>query len=364
MVEQKNIPISSPSVGEQELRNISEAVSSGMLAFGSFQDKFIASLAHFHKVESSQVVLVSNGTVALHLALATLRIGDGDEVIIPATSFVATLNAVLYTGATPVFVDVEPSSWGIDVEKIEAAITDKTKAIIPVHLYGNPCYIDRVVSIAFKHGLAVIEDNAESLGATYKGQLTGTFGDCSTFSFYGNKIITTGEGGALIFKDSDMANRAKILASHGMSPQRRYYHEEVGFNYRMTNMQAAIGCAQMERIDEILEKREMIRRSYDANLNCGSPTIFSKDGDMTTVNWLYSIFVNDPAVLEERLREFNIDSRRMFTPLHRLPYVGSNELFQNAEFLFNKGLSLPTYIDLDEGDILRVCDIVNAYESS
>lgn len=364
MNERKFIPVSCPSVGEDELRNINDAVSSGMLAFGSYKDKFTESLAKFHGVEPSNVVLVSNGTVALHLALVTLQIGEGDEVIIPATSFVATLNAVLYTGATPILVDVEPSSWGIDVEKIVEVITNKTKAIIPVHLYGNPCYIDSVIKIADKHGLSVIEDNAEALGAKYKDQLTGTFGDCSTFSFYGNKIISTGEGGALIFKDYNMASRAKLLASHSMSPQRRYYHEEVGFNYRMTNMQAAIGSAQIDRIDEFLVKREMIRKTYDANLDYKLRNVFNDDDDMNSVNWLYSLFVNDPASLEERLREANIDSRRMFTPFNRLPYINDNKFFKNAEFLFDRGLSLPTYIDIEEKDILRVCDIVNSHAPS
>lgn len=356
-----SIPISKPSVGEAEVENVEAAVNSGMLAFGTYQEEFITRLARFHDVDSRNVVLVSNGTVALHLALATLKIGKGDEVIIPATSFVATLNAVLYTGATPVFVDIEPASWGIDVNKIEAAISDKTKAIIPVHLYGNPCYIAEIINLANRRGIKVIEDNAESLGASVKGQLTGTFGDCGTYSFYGNKVITTGEGGAIIFRSEKLAARAKVLASHGMSPDKRYFHEEIGFNYRMTNIQAAIGSAQMTRIDEILSERKRIMSDYNAALGQAVRTVFNESADFCPVNWLYTIIVDRPQVIEEKLQLAGIDSRRTFVPLNELPYVADGVIHKNSRFLFDHGISLPTYVGLPTDQINRISEIIRAY---
>ena len=247
----KMIPIAEPLLEEEELNNVMEAVKSGWISSkGKFIPEFEENFARYCGVKHS--VATSNGTVALHLALATLGIKEGDEVIVPTLTFIATANAVRYTGAKPVFVDSNPDYWCIDPEKIEGAITPKTRAIIPVHLYGHPCDMEAIMAVAKKHDLYVIEDAAEAHGAEHKGRKVGSFGDIACFSFYGNKIITTGEGGMCLTDDEILAERMRILRDHGMNPGKRYWHDIVGFNYRMTNMQAAIGVAQLEKIDRVI----------------------------------------------------------------------------------------------------------------
>ena len=209
---------------------------------------------------------VSNGTVALHLALVALGIGEGDEVIVPDLTYAATINTVLHANATPVIVDVEESSWCIDPIQIEKAITRRTKAIIPVHLYGQACDMEAIMKIAKKYKLRVIEDCAEAHGAMFNEKKVGSFGDVGCFSFFGNKVITTGEGGMCVTNDTNLNERMRILRDHGMSKTKRYWHEVIGYNYRMTNLQAAIGLAQLERIEKIHNNRREYENNYKDSL--------------------------------------------------------------------------------------------------
>src|ERR1700759_726677 len=257
------IPISRPYIGAREKQLVLEALDSGWVSsIGKYIDDFEAGFARYCGTEYAGAV--SNGTTGLHLALAALELQPGDEVIIPDLTFVATANAVAYTGATPVLADIDPDTLCIDAASVKSLISDKTRAIIPVHLYGHPADMDALTEIAHANALAIIEDAAEAHGAEYKGRRVGGLGKCGVFSFYGNKIITTGEGGMLTTNDADFHARAKRLRDHAMSPGRRYFHEKRGFNYRITNLQAALGVAQLERIEDFLARRAEIMGWYNA----------------------------------------------------------------------------------------------------
>ena len=238
------LPIAEPSLGEKELSYVTECILTGWVSSaGKFVTRFEEIFAEF--CGTQHAITTSSGTTALHLALLALGIGPGDEVIVPSLTFIATANAVTYTGASPVFIDSELETWNLDPNLIEEFITPRTKAIIPVHLYGHPVNMAAIVEIAQRHGLVVVEDAAEAHGAKYQGRRVGGIGDLGIFSFYGNKIVTTGEGGMVVTNRADLAEKIRILRGHGMSPERRYWHPVLGYNYRMTNLQAALGVAQM-----------------------------------------------------------------------------------------------------------------------
>jgi perosamine synthetase len=262
------VPVTAPHLGEQELLNVTDCILSGWVSSGGhYVSRFEEEFARFCGVRKA--IAVCNGTAALHLALAALGVGPGDEVIVPTLTFIATANAVTYTGATPVFVDSEPQTWNLDPARVEEAITPQTRAILVVHLYGQPAQMEAIREIASRHGLAVIEDAAEAHGAKIGERVVGGIGDIGTFSFFGNKIVTTGEGGMVVTDREDLSLLARQLRDHGMST-RRYWHEIIGFNYRMTNLQAAVGVAQLERIDEILAAKR--RTSPDLREPAGPRT--------------------------------------------------------------------------------------------
>src|ERR1700736_2352778 len=259
------IPISKPMIGAREKQLVLDALDSGWVSsIGKYIDEFEEKFASYCGTEYA--LAVSNGTTGLHLALATLGIEAGDEVIIPDLTFVATANAVAYTGATPVLADVDAGPLCLDPLSVKSRITPRTRAIVPVHLYGHPADMDALTAIAEAHGLAIIEDAAEAHGAEYKGRRVGGLGKCAVFSFYGNKIITTGEGGMLTTNDHSFYQRARRLRDHAMSAEKRYFHEERGFNYRITNLQAALGVAQLERIDDFLDRRSEIMNWYTCEI--------------------------------------------------------------------------------------------------
>ena len=248
----KNFPISNIDLNGNELLYVTEAIKSTWISSsGKFITQFESMFAEF--CSTNHAVATSNGTTALHLAIESLNIGSGDEVIVPSLTFAATANAILHSGATPVFVDSLNYHWNIDPEKISGAITPKTKAILAVHLYGHPCDMTQIMKIAKKYNLFVIEDCAEATGATINGEKVGSIGDIGCFSFFGNKIITTGEGGMCITNNADLNERMRLLRDHGMDKSKKYWHTEIGYNYRMTNLNAAIGVAQMEQIDLFLK---------------------------------------------------------------------------------------------------------------
>ena len=365
------IPLVQPELNGNELEYITDCITTNWVSSqGKYVRKFEEIFGDY--VGCKNTLAVSNGTVALHLALVALGVGKGDEVIVPDLTFAATVNSVLYSGATPVLVDVDPLTMVINTELISDAITDKTKAIIPVHLYGYPAELDRIMAIANKHNLLVIEDCAEALGSIYKGSHVGIYGHAATFSFYGNKTITTGEGGMLLFRDSSIFNHAKILRDHGMSPQRRYWHDQVGFNYRLTNMQAAIGVAQLERIDFFIDKKRWLASQYHQRLIDIPQLQLPVEPDQSqSLNsyWLYTVIlipecVNKRDKVLEILNSRGIEARPVFIPMHRMPpyiqYALSSGGYDSSNYLSDCGLSLPSSIAITENEINHVCSTLRS----
>lgn len=350
------IPIAEPSLGEEELKNVIEAVKSGWISSkGKFIEEFEEKLANI--CGRKYGVATSNGTVALHLALKALGIGKDDEVIVPDLTFVAVANTVTYCNAKPVFVDSHPEYWCIDPEKIEEKITLKTKAIIPVHLYGHPCDMDPIMKIAEEHNLYVIEDTAEAHGAEYKSKKVGSFGDISCFSFYGNKIITTGEGGMCLTNNEELAEKMRILRDHGMDPNKRYWYDVIGFNYRMTNLQAAVGVAQLKKWDRFVEKKREIAKFYSEGLKEleeeGLITLHPEMPWAKCVYWMYCILVEDKFGtsrddLMKKLEVKGIETRPFFYPMHVMPPYKNNDIFPVAEAIARKGVNLPSSVGLKE----------------
>ncbi len=366
-MEKKRIPVSEPVLSGNEEKYVLECVrSSWISSLGRFIPQFEDGFARF--CGSRHGVAVMNGTAALQLALAALGICEGDEVIMPDLTFVATANTVRYLGAKPVFVDSEQDAWNIDAAKIEAAVTKKTKAIMPVHLYGHPCDMDPIMQIAKKHSLFVIEDAAEAHGAEYKGKKVGSLGDIGCFSFYGNKIITTGEGGMCITNDAKLAERMRFLRDHAMSPDKRYWHPELGYNLRMTNIQAAIGVAQLEQIDRFLAAKMKNAALYHSLLkNVKGLTLQPQLPWARSVYWMHSVLVDEEEFgrsrdeLMAKLKERGIDSRPFFYPMHQLPMYAkgySDNDFPVATELSRKGMNLPSSVKLTEQDIKYVCQAI------
>lgn len=313
---------------------------------------------------SRHAVSVCNGTAALYLALYTLGVGPGDEVILPSLTFVATANAVHFTGATPVFVDVEKDTWNISVSGIEKSITPNTKAIVPVHLYGLPANMDEIRSIADTHKKLIVEDAAEAHFASINGQYVGTIGDVGIFSFYGNKIITTGEGGMIVTNNDDIATRARFLRDHAMSRQQRYWHTEPGFNYRMTNIQAAIGLAQLRKLNFILARKAEIADQYRQVLET-IPGISLRHPipGYADVCWLFSLIIEPKFPMSRDaliayLRDHNIDSRPFFVPLHLLPMYNNGIYLPVSVFLGQNGLSLPSSPCLTSQEIEYIVSVI------
>ena len=355
------IPIAEPSLGEEEFQNVIEAVKSGWI---SSKGKFIAEFEqNFAQYCSRKYgVATSNGTVALHLALKTIGITKDDEVIVPDLAFVAVANVVTYCSAKPVFVDSHPEYWCIDPEKIEDKITKNTKAIIPVHLYGNPCDMDWIMDIAKDYNLHVVEDAAEAHGTSYKNKKVGSFGDISCFSFYGNKVMTTGEGGMCLTNDKELAERMRILRDHGMNPNKKYWHDIIGFNYRMTNLQAAVGVAQLKKLDNFVEKKRKIAEWYSKELEeLEEKRLIKLHPEMhwaKNVFWMYSILVEDKFGLSreelmKKLEKNGVDTRPFFYPLNMMPLYKykDKENFPRAEEISLKGINLPSGILLTEKEV-------------
>lgn len=355
------IPVAEPVLGEEELANVVTAMRSGWISsLGSFIGEFEAEFAAF--CGAAHGIAVASGTVALHLVLAAAGVGRDDEVLVPSLSFVATANAVTYCGARPIFVDSSPDTWQLDDRLLEAALTPRTKAIVPVHLYGHPCDMDPILEFSARHDLAVVEDAAEAHGAEYRGRRVGALGDVGCFSFYGNKIITTGEGGMCVTNDAEMASRLRLLRDHGMDPKRPYWHEVVGFNYRMTNLQAAVGLAQMKRLPGFVAKKREIARWYEKCLtplaHAGKITLHPEATWAKNVFWMYSVLLADTGVTVDAVRrglaERGIDTRPFFHPIHTLPPYRSHLRLPIAEKLAARGLNLPSGVGLEPEHVERV----------
>ena len=363
----KMIPISEPTLGEEETNNVKEALQSGWISSkGPYIHEFEEEFAKFIGVKHG--ISTSNGTTALHLALTSLGIGLGDNVIVPDFTFISPVNSILYNGTTPRLVDSNPVHWNLEPNKIEEQIDKNTKAIVVVHLYGYPADLDPILKIAKDHDLFVIEDCAESHGALYKNKMVGSFGDISCFSFYGNKIITTGEGGMCLTNNKDLADKMEMLRDHGMKPESRYWHSEVGFNYRMTNLQAAIGVAQIKRISKLIENRNKIAKLYDEGLKDIDNIILQpKLPWAKNVLWLYSILIENNSKgisrdsLAEELLKNGIDNRRFFYPAHVMPpykKFAEGRAFPVSEMLSKTGMNLPSSANLTDEEVVYITETV------
>jgi perosamine synthetase len=361
----KFIPVAQPELNGNEKKYVNDCLDTGWISSnGKYVEAFEKAFAEFCEVEHA--VACANGTVALHLALEALGIGPGDEVIVPTLTFIASANSVRYTGAEPTFVDCDPESWVISLEDVERAITPRTKAIMPVHLFGHPAAMDELKSIAKQHNLYIVEDAAEAHGAMYKGRKVGGIGDIGTFSFYGNKIITTGEGGMVTTNSAELADKVRLLRGQGQDPKRRYWFIEMGYNYRMTNIQAAIGLGQLENIDWHLRRRREIAMQYKAIFDEQMPELGQQveQPNVHNVYWLSSFVLPRDFPLSrdetmDALREHNIESRPFFYPLHTLPVYeadyGTLDLPVSQEYAL-RGISLPCYGSMTEDDVRYVAE--------
>lgn len=360
------IPVADAQLSGNELRYLTECIQSSWISSaGHFVREFERQFARAMGCEFG--VACANGTVALHLALATLGIGPGDEVIIPTFTMIATANAVSYTGATPVLVDAEPETWNLDVSQIESKITANTKAIVVVHIYGHPVEMDSILEIARRHQLYVVEDAAEAHGALYRGRSVGSLGDAASFSFYANKIITTGEGGMVTTNNEKIAAVARRLKDHAISDERHFWHKYRGFNYRMTNMQAAVGLAQTERLSELVEKRRATARRYEELLKpIRGLTLPRERAGVKNVFWMYGLLVEEDFgstrdELRRRLASQGIETRTFFIPIHFQPiyfdqYIGQR--YPVAEALCQKGMYLPSGPTLTDSEIQFVAEAI------
>jgi len=357
------IPISKPFIGAREKELVLNALDSGWVSsIGRYIDEFEGNFARYCGTEYA--LAVSNGTTGLHLALAACGLQPGDEVIIPDLTFVATANAVAYTGATPILADIEPETLCIDPASVKSLISKRTKAIIPVHLYGHPADMDALIEIGDAHGVDIIEDAAEAHGAEYKGRRVGGLGKCGVFSFYGNKIITTGEGGMLTTNDQKFYQQAKRLRDHAMSPHRRYFHEERGFNYRITNLQAALGVAQLERIDDFLGRRAEIMNWYTSEIATTESVRLNRVKNWAkSAFWMVCLEVDwlDEArrdVLMQALKARGVDSRPYFCTMSSMPMYMQPPLHVSARKA-QIGLNLPTFYELTKFEVQRIGSNVN-----
>ncbi|MFP4528470.1 MAG: DegT/DnrJ/EryC1/StrS family aminotransferase [Candidatus Kapaibacterium sp.] len=353
------IPIYEPLLGGNEKKYVADCLDSGWISGkGEYVHRFEESFADYLGAENAATT--SNGTTALHLALVALGIGPGDEVIVPTFTYIAPVNAVVYTGATPVFADSHPESWQIDPVEARRKITDKTRAIIAVHLYGHPCDMSSLIEIARDRRIFLVEDAAEAFGSQYGGKFIGTFGDISVFSFYGNKTITTGEGGMVMTPDPTLYERVLHFRGQGLAKYRQYWHDVVGYNYRMTNICAAIGLAQLERADELINRKIEIANIYNEFLKNTPYRLHRPVGDVRHTYWMYSVLapkVSQRDRIRTHLESAGIETRPTFYPVHTMPmYSAKYEKHRVAEDIGWRGINLPSYPGLERGQIRLICD--------
>lgn len=361
------IPLCVPEIRGNEWKYVKDCIDTNWVSsVGSYVNLFEERFGKF--VRSECAVVTMNGTAALHLALLTLGIGEGDEVIVPSLTFISPVNTIRYVGATPVFADVCRDTFVLDADKIEDLITEKTRAIMPVHIYGHPVDMDKIMEIARKHNLYVIEDATEALGSEYKGQMAGTIGDIGCFSFNGNKLITTGAGGMLVTNNKEWGERAKFLSTQTkvVTENKAFYHPEIGYNFRMPNLLAAFGVAQLENIEEYIKaKREnaeyynkLLKNAHGITLPCEKP--YAKN-----CFWLYSILVEDDYEINRddlirKMSEKGVETRPFFMPIHNMPpykdFKHGN--MSVTEELYRKGINLPSSVGLKKEDIEYICEII------
>ena len=369
------IPVNEPLLNGNEKKYLCECIDTGWISsegpfVKDFEQKMSAS------VNRKYGIAVSNGTAALEVAVQALGIGEGDEVIMPAFTIISCAMAVTKTGAVPVLVDSDINTWNISAEKIEAKITSRTKAIMIVHLYGLPAEVDKILILAKKYSLKVIEDAAEMHGQTYKGKPCGSFGNISIFSFYPNKHITTGEGGMVVTDDEELAKRCVLLRNLCFRKDVRYVHDEISGNYRFTNLQAAVGLAQLERLDEFVARKRAMGRYYTEQLKDLEGLILpiEKTDYADNIYWVYGIVLGreinaDNKTVQKLLAEEGIGSRTFFWCMHEQPVYQKEGMFQdenypNAEYLARKGFYIPSGLALTQEQMETVVRKVKKVVSS
>jgi len=364
-VSSDRVSVAQPVFNGREKEYVDHCLDTGWISSaGEYIEKFEKQFA-VH-VQANHAIACFNGTVALHLALLAKGVTAGDEVIVPSLTYIATANVVRYCGATPVFVDCEADTWNIDPRMIEERISDRTKGIIVVHLYGAPVDMDPVMELAKRRGLFVIEDAAQAHGSKYRGKPVGALGDAGTFSFFGNKIITTGEGGMITTNRTEIDQSMRLFRNQGMSPKKRYWFEMIGYNYRMTNLQAAIGCGQLEGIDWHLNRRQEVVKAYREGLK-GLDEIITLPVEKpyaTHCYWMFTVLISDKSRVNRdalilKLDQDGIETRPIFYPMFMMPpYAENADRYPVAASVGIRGISLPTHGALSSSDISRVCERV------
>lgn len=358
------IPVYQPDLSGNEKKYVNDCLDSTWISSkGKYISLFEENFADYIGVRHA--VGVFNGTVALHLALLALGVGPDDEVIVPTLTYIASANAITYVGATPVFCDSLRDTWQMDVDDVRKKITSKTKAVMAVHLYGHPCDMDRLSALCKEHDLFLIEDCAESIGSEYKGEKTGTFGDISAFSFFGNKTITTGEGGMVVTNDETLFERVKHFKGQGLAHFREYWHDIIGYNFRMTNIQAAIGLAQLEKVNEFITRKQLIAKKYNHAFADGIVEFHQAHPDVFHTYWMCSVLVkkiNDRDKLRAYLASNGVETRPLFYPIHTMPmYTQKYQKHPVAEELGWRGLNLPSYPGLKDEEIDYICEIITRF---
>lgn len=363
------IPVNTPLLAGNEKKYLLECIETGWISsegpfIRQFEEQFAA------RVERRHGIAVCNGTAAIDATIDALGLGSGDEVIVPAFTIISCLNQIVRAGATPVLVDSDPLTWNMDASQVAHKITPRTKAIMVVHIYGLPVDLDPILALARKHGLTVIEDAAEMHGQTYKGRPCGSFGDVSIFSFYPNKHVTTGEGGMIVTSDDRLADTCRSLRNLCFQPEKRFVHERLGWNLRMTNMQAAIGVAQLEALDGFVERKRRMGARYTAALSSlGSLQLPLAQTDYAeNIYWVFGVVLREQAGMnaEEAMRKLaakGVGTRPFFCPMHQQPVLRRLGLFDDesypvAERLYSHGFYIPSGLGLSEDDQDRVCDIM------
>jgi perosamine synthetase len=362
------IPVNEPVITQRDVELVTHALTSGWISgagphIEQFEERWAAYCGRKHGIA------VANGTVALQLAVSLLDLQPGDEVIMPTFTIISCALPVVLANAVPVLVDSDPGTWTMDVTQLASKVTPRTRAIMPVHIYGHPVDMQPVLDLAQQHNLAVIEDAAEAHGALYNQTVCGSFGTASCFSFYANKLVTTGEGGMVLVDDDQLAQRARSLRNLAFGPPRRFVHHELGFNYRLTNLQAALGLAQLERIEHIVERKRWLGRAYTERLqDLPGIELQVQQPWARSVYWMYGLVLRDETgltatELAQRLNDRGVDTRPFFYPMHEQPALKERGLFQGehfpvAERLARQGLYLPSGLALQECDIDRVCQAV------
>jgi len=361
----KSISVAKPKFSGNEEQYLMDCLSSSWISSnGKYIDAFEKSFADFCDVKHA--ITVCNGTLALHLALMGLNLKPGDEVLVPTVTYIATANAIKYCGATPVLVDVCSGTLNMDPAQIENKITPKTRGIIPVHLYGYPVEMDAILRIAKDYNLFVLEDAAEAHGAKYRKQKIGSIGNCAVFSFYGNKIITTGEGGMITTNNEVLADKCRFYRGQGMDPKRRYWFPDIGYNYRLTNMQAAIGLAQIEKIETFLQERLNLAAWYDDALQKLTAHILlpQKEEHVDPVYWMYTIYLKTGNEMHRdqvmtALQKHGIETRPVFYPLHQLPPYKEQAVYTVADEWAKRGINLPTHSHLTRDEVTYIADTLS-----